>query len=457
MKRIGLFLLVLLIIVSMTSMISLTGCKEEAAPAEEEVEAEEEAVEEETAPVEEEITKEPITLNLWGLGGIENDWWMDIIELYQGEHPNVTIKYTAQTDLSTLVPSALASGAEEMDATFQGGGGIVDEYAKEGLLFNMDPYFEKYGWADKMPAGVNVYKTPEFGWAYFPTDWIILGLIYYNPVIFEEVGVEVPGSLDELIEVSEKIKAAGYIPWVLDGKESAYIGHLFSQIMPRFMSAEDVDKLVMWGRDPEKSAETAEIFKSQGAIDSLNFLIKIISEYGADGIASMDYMGAKNVFIDGKAALTADGHWAINITKDNAPDFEFDYFILPPREGNNEMVASFLNGWVVPAYVNEEKIPVIMDLFNSMLEKEYASKSFDHGLISTSLNVDPNELENAEPMLLSQIKDVNTYGSVDIIDAWTSPSRIKAYYDTMSLIAAGKLTAEEAAQSLFDAAIDELE
>jgi ABC-type glycerol-3-phosphate transport system substrate-binding protein len=53
-----------------------------------------------------------------------------------------------------------------------------------------------------------------------PIDPSVLVGTFYNKKVFEEVGVEVPKSWDELMAVCEKIKAAGKVPFYYPGKDT---------------------------------------------------------------------------------------------------------------------------------------------------------------------------------------------------------------------------------------------
>jgi ABC-type glycerol-3-phosphate transport system substrate-binding protein len=446
-------ILSLIAIIFIIIMVIMSGCKTTSK------ETTQESITEETTQesITEETTQESITINLWGYAGIENDWWQEIMDMYMNEHPNVTLEYTPQADLLTLVPSALASGAEKMDATFLNGGGRVDDFAREGLLLNLDSYYDKYNWYDQMPAGVKACKTPGFGMAFYPTDGFVLNSIYYNPRIFEEVGVDIPTTLDELIKIADKIKAAGYIPFAASGKEAGYAGLVLNQLFGRFMSEEDATKLIMWSRDPNKSKETAEIFRSQGVIKALEYFKKIVVDNGPEGVASVAFSDAKTLFIQEKAAMHPDASWAIGIIKEQAADFDFKYFDMPSNDGKDILCATYTNGWVVPSYVSEEKIHVIMDIFNSVLKKEYAIKAFDHGLTSVSSNVTFEDMEGkVDPMIIAQMDTLNKKSYIEQFEAMSTPDRIQAWYNTLSTFMLGESTAEEAAESLYQAALNEL-
>ncbi len=464
MKRLFLWTVVVLTVISMMSLLSLVGCKKEAA---EETAAEEvttvETSAEETVPAEEEITTEPVTITVWVIAGQETDVWKKVGEMYNAEHPNVTIEvvtneYQNQRD---VVPSALATPGTDVDIIWYPGGGMTDTFAKEGLLLDLTPYEEEYGWYDQMYDGARGYEVPDLGTFFLSTDLVFGDLIYYNKDIFEEVGVEPPTTdLEELFTLAAKLKEAGYEP--LSGtasKDPYYLGYVLSQLLPRFLGKDDTNKLLYWERDPNKSAETAEIIRSEGVIEAYDFLKRMSKDVFAEGIAAFDYQAGHALFDQGKAAMYAYGSWEFSSIPASNPDLNFDYFLFPPHNGDSTMIATYSNGIMCPAYVSEEKIPVIVDIINSLLTAEYAKECiFGVGLVSSSTNVSNEELQGLIPEGLSRaISDLNKNGSVDVIDVWVSPARTKTLNDSYIGIVEGDWTPEEAAQYIYDAALEELE
>ena len=170
----------------------------------------------------------------------------------------------------------------------------------------------------------------------------------YNQDIFDKVGVQPPKTWDELIDVCNKISAAGYQPIAVAGNyDSFYSGQMgwLSQIYAdqttRSMVEKnraqkgdfdfnvDVDgkwKLDLndpWNDDPGKvSQNPVRAFANvkngiyRGDTDAMkavwtNFS-KVFPKFaGEDSFFGTDTNGAKTLFYQGKAAMTVDGGWGI--------------------------------------------------------------------------------------------------------------------------------------------------
>ena len=94
------------------------------------------------------------------------------------------------------------------------GGGPMVEYYKSGFVNDLTDMFNTYDHPDFIDAAVaqssfdgKVLSIPYGG---------LSGCdIFYNKTIFEEVGVEVPQTIDELEAVCDKLLEAGYVPFSL--------------------------------------------------------------------------------------------------------------------------------------------------------------------------------------------------------------------------------------------------
>jgi len=406
-----------------------------------------------------ETTVEPITIKIWSIAGTEIDWWQQIKQLYEAEHPNVTLDITVQDSgaLSDLVSSALSSGGQEdVDIIWQAGGGQIDSWARDGLIYNLTPLFEKNSWYDHMYTACRDYATPDLGSFFFNTDWVATPLMFYNKDIFTEAGVQPPTTMDEIFTIAEKIKSAGFDAWALGSKDAMAANHLFNQLLARFLTREEVNEFIMWERDPNKSEETAEIFRSQGVIDTYDFIIEMKNQgVFQEGASAIDDSGAHLLFTDGNAGIYSSGSWCVATIPDANPDINFDYFIMPPNGDKTSLCATFCNGVIVPAYIPENKLAVVEDIFNSILtDKEYALAGLNANVWVASNSTTEEEMSSIiGPMNAGIMADVAANGSIDIVDVWNSGTRRTAYSFVDQAIFAGTMDANQAAQYMYDAAV----
>ena len=101
------------------------------------------------------------------------------------------------------------------------------EFAQEGRLVNWAPFLNQTNpytgnpWEDSFQEwGLNLVRDPSTGEMYMLPYMSVQTFWVYNKDIFEEVGItDVPPqpTWEQLVEYSEKVKAAGYIPIAMEG------------------------------------------------------------------------------------------------------------------------------------------------------------------------------------------------------------------------------------------------
>ena len=101
------------------------------------------------------------------------------------------------------------------------------EFAQEGRLVNWAPYLNQTNpytgntWEDSFEEwGLNLVRDPSTGEMYTMPYMSVQTFWVYNKDIFDEAGItDVPTqpTWDQLVEYSEKVKAAGFIPIAIEG------------------------------------------------------------------------------------------------------------------------------------------------------------------------------------------------------------------------------------------------
>jgi len=215
MKKSLLWLLIMLLTVSMIATFSLVGCKEEAAPAEEEVV--EEVAEEAVAPAEEEAAaKEPVTLTIMA----NQDW---VAKPYMKKAWENYEKATGNKLEFVVVP--IDSGEQFMMTKFATGD-IPDIFMHFGG-YGLTPYspeknfvdFSDEEWVNDIKSYVKdqtIFNGKVYGLPLWEAS--ISGMIY-NKEIFAELGIAVPTTQAEFEATCETIKNADITPIYLAFKD----------------------------------------------------------------------------------------------------------------------------------------------------------------------------------------------------------------------------------------------
>lgn len=371
---------------------TLTGCGgsetpvESTAPSESSADNAEESVKESA----EDMT---ITISVQNGQGVEAAW-KAVADAYTAKNPgvNVVVDLKPVDGYDEWVKNAFqtdGSSADIVNINLAGDTKVGKSINFNEYIENDSPYSDGI-WKDQFEYSaqrINM-STGEFDALSLESVQV---LWLYNMDIFNEVGVDVPTTWDELIEVSEKILAAGYQPLAIPGDyESFYAGKIgwLAQIyadqttrsMVEIVKAQpgdfcydpDIDGLFKYDpsdpfnddankvtqnavramaavRDGKYTADTA------GMRTVWNNFAKAFPKYaGGEAFWGTDDNGAKSLFYQGKAAMRVDGGWGIvNFMSDmkalaesgeildsngdvieNAVAFELGSFNMPSMEGD---------------------------------------------------------------------------------------------------------------------------
>ena len=380
--------------------------------------------------------------------------------LYEAENPEVKLEITGHESqaIQDVMTSALASGAEDLDITFYWGGAAVDTWARDGLLLDLTEITRENGWFDKKNVGSQNYATDDLGNFYFTTDWVTVPHYYYRTDIFDEVGITPPQSMDDLFSLSAKLKASGYEAWSAGVVDRWPIGGIFNDILARVMTESQFAQFINWERDHNRTEATAEIFRDPAAVEAWDYIKRLVeAEVFVTGANAMDQATASQLFVQGKTAIFDSGSWQPPIFETEAPDLKYDYFNLPPINGKVSIPSGY-NGLVIPSYIEEKKIPVIVDFLNATFAPEYSGVVFEMGAIPDNTTIQVSNFSDlVHPKVQQIIEDVKTHGDVGIIDALQSPPHRQGYYDTIANLFEGKISPSEAAESMYQTAVNSLE
>jgi raffinose/stachyose/melibiose transport system substrate-binding protein len=140
---------------------------------------------------------------------------------YMAANPNVTIEVTVmeneafKTKLTTVM-----QGGNPPDIFHSWGGGVVlNDYAKAGLLRDITADLDKDGWRDLYGAGaLETYAAGGKNYG-IPNDMGMIGF-WYNTELFEKAGIKaVPTTWSEFLADVKLLKDSGTIPIAVAGQD----------------------------------------------------------------------------------------------------------------------------------------------------------------------------------------------------------------------------------------------
>lgn len=219
----------------------------------------------------------------------------------------------------------LAAGNPPGTMQFLGFEGV--NWAAEGVLRDLTPLADAGGWeAALAPQLLPFVKSDDAGFFAVPINMHRTNWVWANKKVFDDAGLAVPTTWDELIASGEKLKAAGIVP-LATGDEPWQIGTIFDSLMvdlngPEFYrkAAVELDEATLLS--PEMVATFDKLREVRGLVD--------------DNFTGRDWAVATGMVINGEAAMQVMGDWAKGefLAKGLQPDVDFLCFATPTATPN---------------------------------------------------------------------------------------------------------------------------
>jgi len=173
------------------------------------------------------------------------------------------------------------------------------------------------GMLDMFKSSNDVYALPA---AY--GSW----LVWYDAKMFREHGWQPPATWDEMLQLSEKIQAAGIAPWTVQGKYPYfYVWNTFVGFVQRSGGLAAINRI---------NALEPGAFSHPDVVDAARRMQDFAKKYLQRGAMAMTHTESQLQFVQGNAAMIFCGLWLENEMKNSTPpNFEMRAFTLPAFDG----------------------------------------------------------------------------------------------------------------------------
>jgi raffinose/stachyose/melibiose transport system substrate-binding protein len=405
------------------------------------------------APTEAQVEK--VVVTWWHITTAEDQKavWQKLADEYMAAHPNVTVEITVLENeaFKTKLTTVMQSG-EPPDIFQSWGGGVMNEYAKAGLLKDITPDLDADGgaWRDTFAPGalgVYAYKGQNYG---VPWDMGMIGF-WYNKDLFAQAGIaNPPATWDEFIADVKLLKAAGITPIAL-GEGDKWPGmHMWAYLVTRLGGKANFEGALL-----RTGKFTDEPFVQAGY--KLQELMAL--EPFQDGYLGATYGDEATAMGNGKAAMELMGQWAPAVEKDNSEDKQgigdaLGWFPFPAVEGGagdpNDAVGGG-NGFAIGKNASPEAIDFVKYLTRAESQVACAQAGFCIPVVKGG------EAGMSDPLLIQVQQQLAKAQYFQLYyDQALPPAMGSVINDSVQGIFAGTLTPEQAAQAIEDSAAQEL-
>ncbi len=211
---------------------------------------------------------------------------------------------------------------------------------------------------------------------------VMAASVIYNTQIFEDNGLEVPETWDELIEVCETLEANGITPFYATFKDPWTIGQgWFDYTVGGSVPVSDFfDELNAEGTavGPDSSVSF-----QRDILPPVERMIELTDNYVNDDAESRGYGDGNLAFAQGKAAMYLQGPWAFGEIAKTSPDLDLGTFPLPMTDDpadNKVRVNLDLAAWIPEASRHKEAAREFLSyLFQPEVMDEYNAAQLGYG------------------------------------------------------------------------------
>ena len=265
---------------------------------------------------------------MWQNAGVDStdNWMRDTLTLFQEQNPNVEFELMDNTwgdQYLTQITTLMATGrTPDVFATWTSG--RMEPFVEAGRMYDLKPLLEQdpefYNFLQAGPLA-----STTFDGGIYAIPYNLNGeFIYYNKQVFADLGLTVPETWEDFLNIIKTTKENGIIPIALGNAE------IWTGAIPFMMIAERVGGLEAINETLAGERKwTDEIFVRSGEV--LQELMNMGAfEPNVNGIKPDE---ARSKFVMGQAALWINGTWEISILNAQMGPENYGIFSLPEIPG----------------------------------------------------------------------------------------------------------------------------
>ncbi|POH66612.1 carbohydrate-binding protein [Cryobacterium zongtaii] len=185
---------------------------------------------------------------------------------------------------------------------------------------------------------------------------VMAASVIYNTEMFEQQGLEVPETYDELIAVCDQLKAAGITPFYGTFKDPWTVAQGWFD----YTVGGEVDVADFYEEMNELGTEVgpeSPVSFQKTLADPVDRMKLLIDNYANANAASKGYGDGNLAFAKGEAAMYLQGPWALGEIAKTSPDLELGTFPLPMTDDPEDLqvrVNIDLAAWIPEASEHQE-------------------------------------------------------------------------------------------------------
>ena len=264
-------------------------------------------------------------LAVWG--GDEEAGFRELLNGFTAE-TGIAVNYEGDRDVQEVVKQRLAGG-NPPDIAIIPRPGEIAALAKAGALVPLSDLIDENYINENYGKGMVDLGIHDGVFYALPVKAISKSTVWYKPQSFNDLGVEIPDTWDELMAITDKYNAAGKTPWAMGGRDGWTLTDWFENIYVRVAGPEKYHQLFV----------THELeWTDASVVEAMGYFRQIVDPEsnilgGGEGSISTGFIeGMDNMLLD-KAEMYYEGGFMGGIAKANFPDLtcgeDYAWFTFP--------------------------------------------------------------------------------------------------------------------------------
>jgi len=344
----------------------------------------------------------------------------------------------------TVLKSRVVSGNAPAAAQIKGPS--LQEWAKEGVLANMDGVAKAEKWDELLPKVVSDVMKYKGNYIAVPVNVHRVNWLWANPAAFQKAGAKLPTTWDEFFVAAEALKKAGVIPVAHGG-----------QNWQDFTTFESV-ALGVGGADFYKKAlvQLDPASLSSPTMEKVLTTFKRVKDYTDKNANGRDWNLATAMVIKGEAGMQLMGDWAKGefIAAGKVPGKDFACVAAP---GTAKAYTFNIDSFAMFKLKNEANAKAQNDLAAAIMGTEFQEVfNLNKGSIPVRLNMKMDKFDDCAKLSSKDFVDDAKSGTLvpSIAHGMAVPSAAEgAIKDVVSQFwNADKMSAKDAMAKLAAAA-----
>ncbi len=301
----------------------------------------------------------------------------------------------------------------------------IQDWAKQGVLANLDPLATKEGWDKVVPTALQRFSKYQGHWIAAPVNIHSTNWVWANKEVLDKAGVKtLPTNFDEFIADAEKVQKAGYIA-IAHGGQPWQEATIFDSVV---LTTGGIDfyKKALVELDPKSlgSPTMEKVFHRMGQIR------KLVDK----DFSGRDWNVASGMVISGKAGFQIMGDWAkgefLNAKK--VPGKDFLCFRFPGTQG----MVSFNSDQFAMFKVGADKVDAQNKLASAIEDPGFqAAFNKVKGSVPARTDVPDTVFDDCGKKGIKDLAEANQKGTLvgSLAHGHAQPASIKnAFYDVIT-------------------------